>query len=1132
MRLALPSSRLIILTLLALVLTACGGGGTGSPLGNGGTGGGAVVTPFFAATGPGGVDLSTVTISFTDSADITVQVTDESGAVLPTQTVDYSFDVPVASTKVSSQPSRAVVASGTLTSDPSGIITIPLVITDPSAFGTGTLTLSSSGFFAEFDVAVVSAAGIPADIELALVDINTGLPVTGIEFTSGARVEVTVTEADGAALSEDAIADAAISAGSVSPAGRVVTAAGGGITTFDVSRADGISDFQAVEITVSMDVQDQNGAIQTVTESLLSEFLPSGATGTGGGAAGVPSSLLPLPFLQDPDSPGIAVVAISAEDPGELIVTVVDVNGDPVSGAIVSVQTDLGELSPSLGNVLTDASGEATIGLSVGDGESGAAGTLTISVGNDLQYTTNFEIIDTGTSSTSGLALALQLFNSTDGTATSTINSVEPGLLRATLTNVISGLPVEGEIVEISVDVGDPELTPASGQILTNASGVAEIIIGVGNSDTGAAISLLADVVDISASIQFSVGSANIALGFESDGSYATLEDIADNLGEINVGNGTSSLSNLSAAGTTTLDVGVYNIDTGALLTEPVTVNFETNCANATVDTGVTSVNGVARAVFAADALCEGPVSITATLAELGGTATGTVEVLGTTVNSIEFVDATPTNLVLSGTGGTETSLVRFRVKDNTGENKPDINVDFSLSSAVGGLNLTNTTATSNGEGLVTATVNSGSIPTAAQVIATITVDPDMVASSGDEYEVSTVSSTLSVSTGLPDQGSFSVVADILNPGGGNLDGIESQITIRASDAFNNPVPDGTTIVFTTEYGQIEPQCSIENGACTVTWTSAGGSVLVSPATGTLRTITAGNLTGCPGVFPGTGPCLNEATFPDEQIYSGRNTILATTLGEESFVDANGSGLYDWIDLDNDGLYEPLDGETLEIFEDLDEAFVDENEDGVFGNDLTPGACTSAADPDGPECVNWITGGGEDTHVETFPETAIGNGVFDRGNGIYNGRLCHPDLESLATPLCSFEPVLVRDSVVLVMSGNKPVLSLRDNSPRALHDGVVDLTGIATSETVILYASDFQNGRLPAGTVIDVAVTNCDIAGTTTFEVPNSNDEGFTVISLTLSNDGDTSEGQVNIEVTTPESVDDYTEIISFACLD
>jgi|GEM_PF-796264 hypothetical protein len=1113
MRSPLILPRVLLFGLIGLLLTACGGGGTGGPLSdNGGTdGSGTVVTPFFAATGPGGVDLSAVTLSFTDSADVTVQVTDTTGAAIVGASVAYSFDVPVASTKTNLQNSEAVIASGTLTTDASGLITIPLVITDPSALGTGVLTLTSSGFFISFDITVQSAVGVPADIELALVDVNTGLPVTGIEFTSGARVEITVTEADGSALSDSIIVDASATAGTVSPSIILVS---GGSSNFVISRTTGIDDFTAVEIEVSVDVVDAAGDIQTISETLLSEFLPSGATGSGG-AAGVPSSLFPVPFLQDPDSPGVAITAISAEDPGELVVTVVDFAGDPVPNAIVSVQTDLGDLSPSLGNVLTNTSGVATIGLAVGSGESGAAGTLTISVGDDLQYTTNFEIVDTGTTSTSGLALALQLFNSTDGTATSTINSVEPGLLRATLTNVISGLPVQGEIIEISVDVGDPELTPASGQILTDVNGEAEILVGVGTSQAGAAISLLADVSDLSSVIQFSVGSADIQIGRDPDGDYSAVDAGTFVLSEIDIAGGANTLA-LAAGGNAIVKVAVVDGSTD-LFTTPLTVNFTSDCAAlglATIDTGVTTVNGVATATYNADG-CESTDTIRASLVEISGaTAVGTVDVASAAVSSIEFVSATPEQIFI---GGSDSVLV-FHVTDETGNDANGQSVNFSLSTDLGGVALQSTTGSTGVSGNVTVRVTPGNVPTPVQVIATIDI--------GGGETVSTVSNTLVVSTGRPDQDSFSLSASVLNPGGADIDGVESILTIRAADAFNNPVPDGTAINFITEYGAVDDSCSTTDGACTVTWRSQSPREVFFPnTTGTMRTI---NNTACDWDDDGadgddtTGdPCFVVGeTFPLGQVYSGRTTILAYAVGDESFIDSNGNGIYDYIDNGN-GVYDGEPTDTLEPFVDLPEAFRDDNEDGVFGSetlnvDNDAGLpCTS--DDGRDQCSGWLEGGQEEEFVDLDTDgnydgdqdTDDANGSV--GNGIYNGVLCAEEVELAGD--CSSSPVSVRDELVVLMSGSSPVIDFRNND--AFFSPLTTNVDASLGATVVLYISDFQNGYLASNSTITIVADNCKIGGDGTYTVGNTNAEGFTRITLNLSEDAETTitAGAVNVTV-------------------
>ena len=73
-----------------------------------------------------------------------------------------------------------------------------------------------------------------------------------------------------------------------------------------------------------------------------------------------------------------------------------------------------------------------------------------------------------------------------------------------------------------------------------------------------------------------------------------------------------------------------------------------------------------------------------------------------------------------------------------------------------------------------------------------------------DLDEPSSASNTLVVSSGVPDQNSISLSATLLNVESAyDSDGKVSQLSVRMADAFNNPVPDGTAAIFSTELGSI-----------------------------------------------------------------------------------------------------------------------------------------------------------------------------------------------------------------------------------------------------------------------------------------------------------------------------------------
>jgi len=246
-------------------------------------------------------------------------------------------------------------------------------------------------------------------------------------------------------------------------------------------------------------------------------------------------------------------------------------------------------------------------------------------------------------------------------------------------------------------------------------------------------------------------------------------------------------------------------------------------------------------------------------------------------------VSATPSIISLQGIGGTQNSQVVFKVVDTSGNPLPGKTVTFTLSTPAGGITLTpvggislsptSTNATSDAGGLAATTVNSGTVNTPVRVTAST------VGAGG--VTLTTQSSGLTITTGIPDQDSFSLSATKLNPEFRDIDGNTTVITARLADHFNNPVPDGTAVNFTTEGGSIVGTCSTFSGACSATLTSQAPRLAAD----------------------------------------NRYTVLAYAVGEESFTDLNGSGVADLVPnelIDQNG-----------ATTDLPEAFLDVNENGV-----------------------------------------------------------------------------------------------------------------------------------------------------------------------------------------------------------
>ena len=114
------------------------------------------------------------------------------------------------------------------------------------------------------------------------------------------------------------------------------------------------------------------------------------------------------------------------------------------------------------------------------------------------------------------------------------------------------------------------------------------------------------------------------------------------------------------------------------------------------------------------------------------------------------------------------------------------------------------------------------------------------------------MSSNLAVAVGLPSQLNFSLSQTTHNIEGYNRDGTPNGYHILAADRSGNPVPDGTTINYWAEGGQVAA---------------------------TSQTLLADRLARSTATF------VSQAPRP----LDGRVTIVAYALGDESFVDVNGN---------------------------------------------------------------------------------------------------------------------------------------------------------------------------------------------------------------------------------------------------
>jgi hypothetical protein len=486
------------------------------------------------------------------------------------------------------------------------------------------------------------------------------------------------------------------------------------------------------------------------------------------------------------------------------------------------------------------------------------------------------------------------------------------------------------------------------------------------------------------------------------------------------------SNTNLSAGGSASLQAVLQRSD-GTLYTDSANITFSSPCAAqglANIDSPVTTTTGIANATYAATG-CSGSDVITAT-ATVGGSAlsaSGTVTVAAGTIGSIVFESATPPQIALRGTGDSsrpEASTVVFRVLDSTGGPRAGAQVQFQLNTTVGGLILSPATAQSDATGRVQTVVQGGTTNTSVRVTATV-LDTNPV--------ISTQSNQLTVTTGIADQDSFSLAVLCPNVEAWNRDGVQVAVTARLSDRFNNPVPNGTAVTLTTEGGNIQSQCtttttSTESGVCTVNWTSSNPR-------------------------PPGGPGQ-----------AGRSTLLATAIGEETFTDANGNGMFD----------------NGEAFADTAERYRDDNEDGLYD-------------------------------VGEYIYDFNNNATRDAADGIFNGVLCNDTTGRCDT---AARTTGIAASNLIIMSASTP-------------GGVTPTSGTAlgdlqrgNSRTYSFRFADLNDNPMPSGTTISASVvgSGLTLGQPSSFTVPCTTSP--TTYSFTVTASGTATSGTLNVTVTSP----------------
>lgn len=536
------------------------------------------------------------------------------------------------------------------------------------------------------------------------------------------------------------------------------------------------------------------------------------------------------------------------------------------------------------------------------------------------------------------------------------------------------------------------------------------------------------------------------------------------------------SVISLAAGGSTQVSLNIVDTATGngVIVGTQYAVRFSSECADqepakATFQqTEILTTSGTASTFYQAVG-CAGEDRISATLfkAENGSVngeaidaALGTVTVALAEVNNIEYVEASASSIALKGLGFTalpETSAVSFAVKDEFNNPISGKTVTFTLSNNSVGVTLAgdddangSVEGLTNADGIAVAYVNSGTSHASISVKATTTKNTGGV--------IGTQSFPIAVTTGVVDQNSFNLVVDTLNPHAWDIDGETVTFSVRGADSFQNPIPDGTVINFMAESGQVQPTCITAGGSCTATWTSTNprpGTML----DGTIKT----NASGFPGF---------DASWQGGR--AGVATVLAYTLGEAGFADANGNGLL----------------ETTESYFIMAEAFLDANEDGSF----------DASDNNNP--------------YEKLVDFDV-NGVQTAAPTNYQGVSCSG--LALTAGHCA-ELVHVRDQLKFIVADGRAATV----TPTSISGGLTaDLSAASCinvrSEGSVTFSFNVadSNGNIPPlGTAITFESDGFDLVGSAPVNIPNAYSTVGYDYSITIEADDTFENGNAIFEVT------------------
>jgi len=945
-------------------------------------------------------------------------------------------------------------------------------------------------------------------ISLSLLN-NSGQPISSITNNAPGILSATITNSSGEPVQGEVVTfSLAGSIGSLNPTSGTALTNSSGIAsiTLNAGTEPGSSSATATSSTA---IPTINGLSSSNTVTFSSDG--SDPDNTTGESTAVGTSLT----LQVLKSDGTTYDFTNADPalreqvsqnlPATLLATLSDLNG-PLVGEVVNFSTTLGSLS--LTNDLTNVNGQASVTLDTG--AIPGTGIASVSYSGTTSTATFLTAGDNTTGSTipSDIAATLTQLDGTTPLTNNQVTASTPGLLTFTLTK--SGSPRSSQILQVSLEFGNAVLDGANASgvatIITDSSGQATVQVNAGQLTGAESVTVTGDGVTETSILNFDVQASDIQLG---TGSGVTFVDNAISV---------AGSQPLPAGTSTTISVNLVDANnSNSLYTTPTQVNFTSDCANqnkARIDPVITSFNGTATATYIPNGdggSCAGSdtITVSALVASQTPNAQGTITISAADAASIQQDgDANPKLIRLANTSGLNSqtsSIITFLILDENGspvDNSNSVSVSFELTTTVGGITLSQASQTTDANGQVQVQVNSGTVPTPVRVRAFFT--------DGSGQTISTVSDQLSIGTGIPDQNSFSLSVSSSSIQGWSTNLQEVTLTASGADQFNNLMPIGTNVQFTSELGGASAtSCEVtdDTGSCSVVWRTTGERAPADQTAGV-------TVTGRNDRF-------------------GRSTVVAYLLGEESFTDQNSNNMFD----------------TGELFADMPEVFIDLNESGVRDATFNP---PTSIDPDTNAAWQAI---GNELHIDSAGGTV---GVYDTENTFYDGTLCNSagindcvnlinvrksnvivsatdqlrfyvfqssgfDDSSLeyieqgthaapTPPSTALNTVLHGISVGGVQLGVNNTTSPYNPTLTTVSD--IDFTGLATSASLVVYVSDLNGNAPPSGTTLNFNCSACDVAAGSSGTTANSTEPQTFNVTLAFNDSDD--DGVFTVEYTLP----------------